>query len=160
MEQRPSWEADSYSASQKNSLPFTEPEGSLPCSQETITQVFDSDSGSESLPQYKFCTSNSAKDKSLKNYSQHVNIIYRRTEGHNVRRNGGSTPRIPCTRWRRVVGLTLQLLYPRAKTRGLCRPQSQSGYTRSEEEIHLPLSNAGRPAGSFSLPWLYCLKTP
>jgi hypothetical protein len=31
MEQSPTWDANSHSASQEISPPFTEPEGSLPC---------------------------------------------------------------------------------------------------------------------------------
>jgi hypothetical protein len=40
MEQGASWEADSHSAGQEIPQPFTEPEGSLPCSQEPATGSF------------------------------------------------------------------------------------------------------------------------
>jgi hypothetical protein len=40
MEQSPSWEANRYSASQEISRLFTEPEGSLPSSQEPVTGFY------------------------------------------------------------------------------------------------------------------------
>jgi hypothetical protein len=40
MELSPSWEANSNSASQKNSPPFMEHKGSLMCSQETTTSPY------------------------------------------------------------------------------------------------------------------------
>jgi hypothetical protein len=50
-EQSPSWEADSHSASQQNSRPFMEPEGSLQCSQQPATGPYpEPDASNPQLP--------------------------------------------------------------------------------------------------------------
>jgi len=51
MEQSPSWEADSHTASQINSPPLVESEGSLPCSKQAATGPYpEPDESSPHLP--------------------------------------------------------------------------------------------------------------
>jgi len=51
MEQSPSWEAEIHLASQEIPLPFTEPEGSLPCWQQpTIDPYYAPDESNPQLP--------------------------------------------------------------------------------------------------------------
>jgi hypothetical protein len=51
MEQNPSWQANSHSATQEIPRPFMEPEGSLPCSQQPATDPYpEPDESSSHLP--------------------------------------------------------------------------------------------------------------